>query len=226
MLNDLLPLAEAMAAHGMAITPRHPGIKDMAKGGALYVTLGPDGDIGAILPLDAGRGSLWTIRDGQQNSFPGLPTDGALLAIPDDALAEHRARWKAAKTPAAKRLALGELVASYPFAAGAVAAWPGPRHRARIAERLAVLQPLAANRATAAVPEAHARFLRALQRDPGFLHDLYTRLTADDLDEGLYDWAGRAFTGKVALLFDVREADGLRAARDTAQIEPVSLALA
>lgn len=225
MLNDLLAVADALQAHGMAFAPRHPGVKDMRKGGALGLMLSPDGAIAGLLPLGGGRGELWTLRDGQQNGFPGLPTDAPLLAISAEETAAHKANWKAAKADVARRrVELDRLIATYPFAPAPD--WPRAGHRARIAERLTLLRGLEADTDTAALPAVHARFLRALEREPGLLAELYAHLVAPDLPEALYDWAAVVLTDRAPILIDVDPTEGLRSVRHAGQIEALTLALA
>lgn len=225
MLNDLLTVADALTAHGIGFTPRHPGIKDMNKEGALGVLLGPDGEIADLLPLSGGRGELWTLRDGQQNGFPGLQTDGPLLAIPAEEVKAHKERWKAAKNDtAAKRKELDHLIAAFPFAPAPD--WPRAGHRARIAERLKLLRVLADDSHTAALPAVHERFLLALERESALLEGLYSFLKDPGLSEDLHEWAAKALTEKVSLLIDVTAKEGLRPVRDARQIAPLSQALA
>src|SRR5580704_5533380 len=98
MLNDLLAIERGMAAFGVDFVRRHSDIKDMAKGWAFRVRLATDGRIVVVeIVNEAGRGSLWTLRDGQHNGFPGLKTAAGLLSLNAEARAAHDQAWKADK---------------------------------------------------------------------------------------------------------------------------------
>src|SRR5271155_5299418 len=113
MLNDLLSLERRMAAHGIPLVGQHPDIKDMAKGWALRVRLSADGHIIAVEIVDeAGRGALWTLRDGQHNGFPGLKTAAGLLSFDKRAREDHDQAWDGDKKATSRRNELLRLLGS------------------------------------------------------------------------------------------------------------------
>src|SRR5690348_7488753 len=104
MLNDLLLIERRMATHGIRLVGRHPDIKDMAKGWALRTRLAPDGHMVAVeIVEEAGRGALWTLRDGQHNGFPGLKTAAGLLSLDKRAREVHDQAWEGDKKATSRR---------------------------------------------------------------------------------------------------------------------------
>ena len=229
MLNELLVLERGLAAHGAVAGSRHPDLKDMAKGGVIRVRLKEDGRLAAIeLVPPGGRGELWTLRDGQQNGFPGLKTANGLLQIDEASRAAHEVVWRAAKSSAQKRAELLQLIAKFPRDLR-LGDWPKTGHRRRIAERLEQLRLLRGDPDTAAVPAVFERFLRALDAAPPFLEHLAEMLghRVRHADEAWLDPARAAFTGPVALVIDVED-DPARFSRDAGdprQIEAINIAL-
>ncbi|MEJ1976280.1 MAG: hypothetical protein WDN49_09445 [Acetobacteraceae bacterium] len=143
MLNDLLAIERGLTAHGIDLVGRHPDIKDMAKGWAFRVRLGPDSRVAAVeIVPEAGRGLLWTLRDGQHNGFPGLKTAAGLLSLDLKDRDAHALAWDAHKTPTARRSEILRLLSNNPIDVGQVASWPNAGHRKRIRERLDALRPL------------------------------------------------------------------------------------
>jgi hypothetical protein len=208
---------------------RHPDLKDMAKGEAIRVHLKEDGRLAAIeLVPQGGRGELWTLRDGQQNGFPGLKTATGLLQIDETSRAAHEVVWRAAKSSAEKRAELLQLIVKFPRDPK-LADWPKTGHRRRIAERLEQLRSLQDDPDTAAVPAVFERFLRALDVAPPFLDHLTEMLghRVQHADEAWLDPARAAFTGAVALVIDVEDdiARFSRDAGDPRQIEAINIAL-
>lgn len=227
MLNDLLSIEREMAAYGIRFVERHPDIKDMAKGPALRVRLAADGGITGIeIVPDAGRGVLWTLRDGQHNGFPGLKTAGSLLALDDHAREAHSQAWDGDKKPTSRRNELLRLLDSCPVDIEHGAGWPNAGHRKRIRERLEALRPLASDSHAASVPAAFERFLLALDASPSFLEQLTAALAAQ-VRHGGDEWlepARAALTGAMALAIDA-DTGFPRNAGDPRQIEAVSAAL-
>lgn len=228
MLNDLLAIERSMTAYGADLVGRHPDIKDMAKGGALRVRLNAIGHIADVeIVAEAGRGAVWTLRDGQHNGFPGLKTASGLLLLDADARSTHERIWENDKTPISRRNELLRLLEAYPFNDAQVSAWPNAGHRRRIAERFHHLAQLRDAPLTAAVPAAFERFLLALDASPTFLHGLATAIS-EHVRTGGDDWldpARMALVGPVALTIDVADTDFERDAGDPRQIGPTSLAL-
>lgn len=233
MLNELRLLERGLAEIGMAVEDRHPDLSTLLKADVIRVRLDGAGAIRAVevLPEPAG-GEVWTLRDGNHNGFPGLKTPAGLLDPDAPTRAEHDAHWTAARSPAAKRAELERLIVA-PINERA-RSWPSANHRVRIAERLTLLQPLAEDPATAAVPATFDRFLRALRREPGFVADFLAALRRE-IQEGSdrdLDAIRRALIGPVPLAIDIFRpvaigvvAPFARDAGDRRQIEPVSRAL-
>src|ERR1700733_14449402 len=137
MLNDLIAIERGMTANGVSFVDRHPSIKDMAKGWALRVRMGARGEIAGVeIVPEAGRGALWTLRDGQHNGFPGLKTPSGLLLLNAEERAAHVRVWEADKTPAGRRKEVLRLLAAYPRDTRPDSIWPNSGHRMRIRERL------------------------------------------------------------------------------------------
>lgn len=228
MLNDLFTIERGLTAHGIDLVACHPDIKDIAKGRALLVRLRADGSIASVeIVQEAGRGALWTLRDGQHNGFPGLKTAAGLLSLTDKARAAHQLAWEDDKTPEARRSALSRLLDNNPLDSSQVRSWPSTGHRKRIAERLEGLRPLADDPLTAAVPAAFGRFLAALGASPSFLEQLMANLAmrAREREADWLDSVHAALTGPVMLAIDVADDEFERDATDPRQIEPVSSAL-
>lgn len=229
MLNELSVLERGLAAHGAVAGSRHPDLKDMAKGEVIRVRLKEDGRLASIelVPLGA-RGALWTLRDGQQNGFPGLKTANGLIQFDNKARAAHEVVWRAAKSSAEKRAELLQLTAKF-SRDPKFDDWPKTRHRRRIAERLEQLRSLRQDPDTAAVPAVFERFLRALDTRPAFLENLAEILghRVRYGDEAWLDPARAALTGTVALVIDVEDdpAHFSRDAGDLRQIEAINSAL-
>jgi hypothetical protein len=228
MLNDLLTVERGLAACGIGLVGRHPDVKDMAKGWALRVRLHVEGYFASLeIVQEAGRGALWTLRDGQHNGFPGLKTAAGLLALDDLAREAHSKAWDEAKSSTSQRNELLRLLASYSVHRSRESAWPSAGHRKRIAERLDELRMLANDPCTAAVPAAFERFLAALDVSPPFLEALAASLE-ERVRNGGGEWldpARIALIAPVALAIDVAEPDFPRDAGDPRQIGPVSAAL-
>ncbi|WP_425395038.1 hypothetical protein [Aeoliella sp.] len=68
MLNELLIAERGLATAGVAMTPRHPGIKDAGKKLICVVLLDQDGDISGVRPAPADT-TIWTFGDNQK-AFP------------------------------------------------------------------------------------------------------------------------------------------------------------
>lgn len=224
MLNDLLSIERRLAAHGIAVAERHPDVKDMARGPAFRVRLTSNGTVQSVdLVPDAGRGALWTLRDGQHNGFPGLKTAAGLLDLDARALKAHDLAWQADKSAASRRHRLLRLTAAAPFDAKRNSGWPSNR----VAERLESLRTLAGDPQTAAVPAAFERFIQAAASPRSLLEALHAHLLDAVRDRG-DEWlepVRSALIGAAALFIDVPETEFERDAGDPRQIGPVSAAL-
>lgn len=228
MLNDLFAIERGLTAHGIELADRHPDIKDMARGLAFRVRLHADGRISSVeIVPDTGRGTLWTLRDGQHNGFPGLKTGSGLLCLDDQARDTHALAWDRDKAPTSRRSELLRLLGDSPVDTAQVSGWPNAGHRKRIRERLEMLRALGDDPPTAAVPAAFERFVAALNASPTFLESLMAALAEMVRNRGS-EWlepVRAALIGPVALAIDVAEDDFERDAGDPRQIGPVSTAL-
>lgn len=228
MLNDLLAIEKGLAAHGVDLVDRHPDIKDMAKGWAFRTRLDFAGRIVSLdIVSEAGRGALWTLRDGQHNGFPGLKTAAGLISVDAEARNTHNRIWEADKTPTGRRNELLRLLGNHVIGTDQAASWPNFGHRKRIKERLEVLRPLGHDSLTSAIPAAFERFLVALDATPSFLEDLLAVLSVRICERGdeWLDLVRAALLGPVALAIDIKDNDFERDAGDPRQIRPVSAAL-
>ena len=226
MLNDIYSIERSFAAHGVAVGAVHPDVKDMAKGQAFRLRLdAASALVGVELIDDAGRGAVWTLRDGQHNGFPGLKTKAGLLEMTEADLAAHDAIWKKSKEPADRRDELRRLAQKHAVRAGQ---WPEAGHRKRIVERLELLRGLANDRQSAAVPAVFARFLQAVEAEPTLLARFADSLikALETRDDAWLEPIRAAFVGQVALVIDSPVGEFPRAAADPAQIAAVSAALA
>jgi hypothetical protein len=228
MLNDLLAIERGMTGHGVDLVGRHPDVKDMARGGTLRVRLDAGGRIAGIeIVAEAGRGAVWTLRDGQHNGFPGLKTASGLLLLDADARRAHEKIWGNDKTTVSRRNELLRLLEAHSLDSAQVATWPNMGHRKRIAERVHQLAALRDDPLTASVPAAFERFLLALGASPSFVEGLlagigeYVRTGGDEWLEP----ARMAFLGPIALMIDVVDTDFQRDAGDMRQIGPISASL-
>jgi len=85
LLNELLAIEAGLSASGFILEGRHPDLKTPQKTAAVQTRLRPDGGLAEIeLLLSETTAKLWTLRDGQQNSFPFLQLKRPLLNLPDD----------------------------------------------------------------------------------------------------------------------------------------------
>ena len=226
MLNDIYSIERSFAAQGVAVGAVHPDVKDMAKGQAFRLRLdAASALVGVELIEDAGRGAVWTLRDGQHNGFPGLKTKAGLLDMTDADLAAHETIWKKSKEPADRRDELRRLAQKHAVRAGQ---WPEAGHRRRIVERLELLRGLANDPQSAAVPAVFARFLQAVEAEPTLLARFADSLikALETRDDAWLEPIRAAFVGQVALVVDSPVGEFPRAAADPAQIAAVSAALA
>lgn len=190
MLNELFVLERGLSTAGLAIEVRHPDIKALGRAEALRVRLGPGGMLAAVEPVARELvAKLWTLRDGQHNSFPFIQIKRPLLTVPEASDKEwwksHRERWKSEK-PAGRRRALGALATRFPCRGGWRNSWPGAGFRTRLQERLILLESLRQTDG-AAVPAVIERFLVATEQP----HDLLARVTEAllaEIEEGDDQW--------------------------------------
>jgi hypothetical protein len=175
LLNDLLAIEVALTTAGVPLVGRHPDVKDVPSRDVLRVRLRSDGTLDEVEVLAPEQASaLWTLRDGQHNSFPFHQVKQPLLKIePPASLPDLRARrvddgerWRMLRT------AMGTAS----FNETAFAAWPGDGFRRRLRERRTQLAALSDGPAAAALASID-RFLRATEHaGADLLRDVSERL--------------------------------------------------
>jgi hypothetical protein len=82
MLNELLLVDRGARQAGIPTVERHPDLKDAGKMPTLLVRLDAIGGVESVRPVPAGV-TPWTLRDGQQNSFPFVKPERPLWAFPN-----------------------------------------------------------------------------------------------------------------------------------------------
>jgi len=157
LLNELLQVGQALAGAGITVSKRHPDIREVKKHPTLAVHLAADGSVWKVVPRSAEEaGQLWTLRDGNHNSFPYHQIKKPLLRVaPEDERLQivHGKRVDDAKRWAA----LLSIAEDAEFDEEAFNDWPGEGYLKRLAERSSQLAGLSET-AAAGVPAAFARF--------------------------------------------------------------------
>lgn len=223
MLNELLAIKRGLAAAGIQVAARHSDVKAVGKGDVLRVRLGVDGAIRTLEQITPeARALLWTLRDGQQNSFPYVKIDRPLLSVQD-----HATAWKDFKSIDQQRSELRQLAHDNEPDPDWMKAWPGQTLKRRVEKRLAQLEPLRASEALA-VPAVFERFLAAVAKPEHFLTHLADLLLsyADQRDESWIEPTHNAFVKSLSIYFDVPEQEFDRGVGDPAQVALVSSTLA
>ena len=186
MLNELTAIAGGMTSAGFDVPLVHVDLKAVKKADRLWVRLDDRGGVAEVAVMTAeGAGRTWTLRDGQQNSFPAVsaavkrgkkaasplrgPLDADAAKLAGDGRADR----------ADRRTALVALLETADLDRDLLAGWPGASYVRRVAARAEALRSLAGGPA-AAVPAAHDRFLKAAE-DPAALFDRLLAAFRDDL---------------------------------------------
>ncbi|ACL55826.1 hypothetical protein [Methylobacterium nodulans] len=223
MLNELLLIKRGLTQNGFDLSEIHADIKDVGKDTPLRVRLATNGAIARIAMTERGQAVLWTLRDGQHNSFPFTKLGRPLLALPDEERPTEAA-WRK-MTAGAKRTELLRLIAAHPLNATWMPTWPGTGLRKRLRERLDQLTVLAATD-SAAVPATFERFLKALDRTTPILIDLADHLVREiEESEAWITIARSLLLEGGSLYFDVDDDDFDRDAGDSRNKGPISSAL-
>lgn len=223
MLNELLIAEKGAREAGLAMTERHPDVKDGRRVPTLVVGLAADGTAASLRPL-APDVTPWTLRDGQHNSFPFVQKAPLALTVsPENVTLREIALDKKAE-PTARRSALLDLVSKQP--PGTVyPEWPGGGLVRRLRERRQQLRSLQGSLG-GIVPETIERFLHAVDPEKGgdprrLLQNLAERLASELRYTAQADWLEVAlaiFIGELekakntwgssgALLFETEEAE-------------------
>lgn len=178
MLNELLDVHRALAGAGVSVSMRHPDVKDVGRRATLLVRLRADGSVWRVQARNAEEAAqLWTIRDGQHNSFPYHQIKHPLLRVsPDD---ERLEIVRGKRTDEAKRwAALLSLARDADLNEEAFTGWPGTGYLSRLTERHAQLASLAETAAGGA-PAAFERFMRAAAQPSDLLRGIADALVSE-----------------------------------------------
>ena len=139
MLNELVGLQRSLLEFGIDAPPSHASIKEVRKAAFFRVLLGEAG-VDAVEACgidDLTAFASWTLRDGQQNSFPAISAKAGLIDSPDPALVASAtgrdADGKKADISVDQRIAAIESLASGEIDPAVADGWPG--YLPRIAER-------------------------------------------------------------------------------------------
>ena len=230
ILNELLEIERGLTAAGIQVATPHPDLKEVGKGNVLRVRLTAEGaiqNVEAVAPELRAR--LWTLRDGQHNSFPYVKVDHPLLSVPitHSWATDHSKLWKALNGSEARRAELRRLMQEYPIAKSWIQDWPGTALMRRCKERVEQLSSLDRGDA-AAVPATFQRFLVAANTPEYLLTELTNRILsyAELRDESWIEAAHKALVEGLAVYFDVPEEEFDRDAGDPAHKAEISSALA
>lgn len=166
MLNELLIVEEGARQAGIAMTEGHPDVKDVARIPKLLVRLSQTGQVGSVAPVPE-EARPWTLRDGQQNSFPFVQPGPSLWTVADSDERREKALDRKAEA-STRRQALIGLLKDGRFPASAFSSWPGEGLRSRLQQRRLQLTPLESTDADVPV-RAIDRFLQACEGDAAAL---------------------------------------------------------
>ncbi len=83
MLNEFLQIKKGLETAQIKIQTTHPDIKDSAKVPTLKVSLGEEKEAVVISGISSST-AVWTLRDGNHNSFPFIQIKTPLLKIDDE----------------------------------------------------------------------------------------------------------------------------------------------
>jgi hypothetical protein len=176
----------------------------------------------AILPAET-TGKLWTLRNGQHNSFPFIQLKHPLLSVPEnrDWQAQEAKLWKSIQDPA-RRKRLRTLKNDFPCGAAWMAKWPEAGLKKSLIQRVTLLASLCGTEA-AAVPVVVERFLIASNSGDKFLRELVENLVSEaDQDNEWLDLAHDLLTRGGALYIDVPRGEFARDVADPRHVAALS----
>lgn len=186
MLNELLIIERGVRQAGLATVTLHPDVKQCGQIPRLLVRLDERGEIALLRPVPL-EVKLWTLRNGQQNSFPFVQPKRPLLNLENDDEPRKKAVDRKTENRRAMVLQLGKEAGLSPEA---VAEWPGKGLLRRLRERQRELAPLIGTDA-GVVPATIERFLHACNPDlhsEHFLGALVRKLIAELEQAAQTDW--------------------------------------
>lgn len=213
MLNDLLIIERCLRAAGIATTPLHKDVKSAGRVPTAHIFLKPEGEIAGarLLPVEI---KLWTLRDGQKNSFPFVKIASPIWNAAS--LASETLARLAGDDRAERRKAF-ESASRVASVSPALESWPDRVLVARIRERVKQLREGVAGPSILAPFE---RFLAASQV-PGFLNRIAQTVVTEVMNQadpewlelatslliGRFDAATSAWDSQSAILFDAYASD-------------------
>ncbi len=204
MLNELLLVERGARQAGLSMPQLHPDVKECGRVPTLVVKLDERGEIASLQPVPP-EVRLWTLRDGQQNSFPFVKPKRPLLSLSIDD--ERRRKAVDRKSDGRRGTVLG-LAEEARLSPEAVDEWFGEGLLNRLRERRKHLEPLTGTEARV-VPDTIDRFLQAWDRVGGggsehLLQTLIERLTSELRHAAQSDWL-EAATGLLLGKFDAKK---------------------
>lgn len=219
---------------GVSMAERHPDIKDVAHIPTLLVRLDLHGQVASVAPVPQ-EAKPWTLRDGQQNSFPFVQLRSPLCPVAD-ADGRRNIALDRKSGNAARRAALLGLLTDRRIDAGALHGWPGDGLCSRLRERRQELASLEGTEA-ATVLQTLDRFLLASADSEALLRSIVEKLSeglskspqeswleiAVALLLGKFDKKSSEWRSAGALLFDT--ADGQLPIHHSSTAAQVSQAL-
>lgn len=193
MLNELLIAERGARQAGLSDeldkAQLHEDVKECGRVPTLLVRLATDGRLVSVRPVPPER-KPWTIRDGQNNSFPfvSLPQ----LPLLDVAVDDERRKRVVGKKNEGRRAALLALADEVDLRADGFDDWPGEGLMSRLHERRQQLSALDGSDMNV-VPATIDRFLRAcdskLGGDPQrLLHSVGKQLVSELRQSAGEDW--------------------------------------
>ncbi len=197
MLNDFLAASRGLPPRDLAAAKRHPDLKDCRRVPTLLVRLDPDGGVAAVRPISPDV-KLWTLRDGQHNSFPFVQPKQPLWALADD---DERRKSATNRRNTNRHGTLLELATDVAFNSDAFAGWPGDGLLKRVRERRQQVTSLVHGDG-AAVPAAMDRFLAACQASDDGPARLLAEVCATLSDELQYSASDEFLNVAVAILIE------------------------
>jgi hypothetical protein len=177
MLNELLVVERGLGHAGVPTVPLHPDVKDVGRVPALLVDLDSAGFVASVRPVPR-EAKPWTLRDGQQNSFPFVQlsaevTEKQTLQVRPRAQWRRPPLWKVSekddglrkrasdRRDSGRRQALLDLADRARFNVEDLERWPTQGFLDRLRERREHVASLASASEAAVVPLTIDRFLLA-----------------------------------------------------------------
>src|SRR5262249_44450052 len=123
MLNELLIAERGARQADIPMIEKHPHVKDAGNMPTLLVQLDQGGSVSSVRPLPAGS-NVWTLRDGQHNSFPFIKLDAPLWTGPKEERLWQKVTDKRSE-PSSRRSTMLALGSTAEFNTRGLSRWPG-----------------------------------------------------------------------------------------------------